>query len=125
MPRVSSIFSGGSHLRASDLSGPRDVRNVGWHEEYLYGKNEYVLELEGESRGLRLTATLARDIRAALDEDDTDDWIDRVITIYPAKMPIRENGTEKIVDTIRAMKSELDKPPVKTIGSPPDDDIPY
>jgi hypothetical protein len=125
MPKVSNIF-GGSHVRAADLAdGPRDVAIAGWHEEYLYGKQEYVLDLVDEPRGLRLSATLARDIRAALDEDDIDDWIDRVITIYPAKMPIRENGTEKIVDTIRAMKSERDKLPVKAVGGPPDDDIPY
>jgi hypothetical protein len=39
----------------------------------------YVLELADESSGLRLTATLAKDIKAALGEDDLDDWIDRVV----------------------------------------------
>jgi hypothetical protein len=125
MPKISSIF-GGSLLRASDLSDPRDVPVVGWHEEYLYGKNEYVLELEGEPRGLRLTATLARDIVAALDEDDIDNWIDRVIRIYsaPYKHKNKETGEEKLGDTIRAMKSERDRPTgPKAPNSLPD--IPY
>ena len=47
MPKVSSIFSS-QFLRATDLDGPRDVTISGWREEYIYGKQEYVLELEGE-----------------------------------------------------------------------------
>jgi hypothetical protein len=127
MPKVSSIFSS-SLLRAKDMNGPRDVTVIGWREEYLYGKNEYVLELEGEQHGLKLTAALARDIAAVLGEDDLDDWIGRVVTIYSAPMKIKDkdSGEEKSVDTIRAMKSELDKPPPKkALNSPPDDDIPF
>jgi hypothetical protein len=128
MPKVSNIFSN-SVLRAADLDGPRDIKIVGWHEEYLFGKNEYVLELEDESSGLRLTATLGRDIKAALGgEDDLDDWIGRVVTIYPAQLKIKDkdSGEEKIVDTIRAKASKLDKPlPKKALSGPSDDDIPF
>jgi hypothetical protein len=131
MPKVSSIFSS-SFLRAPDLDGPRDITIAGWRTEYLFGKDDYVLELESEASGLRLTATLARDIKAALDgEDDIDAWIGRVVTIYPSQMKIRDKdtGTEKLVDIIRAMASERDKAPdkprAKALKKQLDDDIPF
>jgi hypothetical protein len=128
MPKVSDIFTS-SFLRAADLEGPRDVTIIGWREEYLFGKNEYVLELADEPCALRLTQTLGRNIKAALGEDDLDNWIDRVIKIYSAQIKIRENGAEKLVDTIRAMASERDKPPTEPPASalkkPLDDDIPF
>jgi hypothetical protein len=132
MPKISAIFSS-SFLRAADLTGPRDVKIIGWHTEYSYGKEEYVLELEGEPLLLRLTPTLARDIKAALGgEDDIDAWIDHVVTIYPSQMKIKDKdkkGEEKLVDIIRAMASKLDKPspakPIAKPNNPPDDDIPF
>ena len=81
-------------MRAADLDGPRDVTIAGWHDEYMFGKDEYVLELEGDISGLRLTATLARDIKAALDgEDDIDASIGRTVTIYPSQMKIRDKDS--------------------------------
>ena len=72
---------------------------------------------------------MARNIKAVLDEDDLDDWPDRVVKIYSAQIKIRQDMVEeKLVDTIRAMKSELDKPPAsraKALKNPPDDDIPF
>jgi hypothetical protein len=127
MPKLSNIFSS-QLLRAADLAdGPRDVTISGWREEYLYGKNEYVLELYDETRGLRLTASLTRDIGAALDEDDLDALPGRAIRIYPdqMKIPDKETGEKKLVDHIRAMKSDRDRPPPKPLNSPPDDDIPF
>jgi len=126
MPKVSSIFSS-SFLRAADLDGPRDVKIIGWRTEYNFGKEDYVLDLEDEPLALRLSGTLGRDIRTALNEDDLDNWPGRVVTIYPSQMKIRENDVEKLVDLIRAMASKLDKPiPKKAIPSgPPDDDIPF
>ena len=126
MPKVSSIFSS-SLFRAADLDGPRDITIGGWHTEFLYGKEEYVLDLVDETRSLRLTGTLARDIREALGEDDLDDWIARIVTIYsaPLKIKDKDSGEDKTVDTIRAMASKLDKPPPKALKKLPDDDIPF
>jgi hypothetical protein len=129
MPKVSNIFSS-SFLRAADLDGPRDVTIAGWREEYLFGKNEYVLDLEGEDKFLRLNnPALARDIAAALGEENIDDWLGRVVTIYRTELKIRdkETGEEKLVNTIRAKKSDLDKPPPKKALKKPsdDDDIPF
>jgi hypothetical protein len=125
MPRLSAIFPS-SLLRAKDWNGPRDVTIVGWREERLYGKDEHVLELEGEQSGLKLTSALSADIRAVLDVDDLDDLIGRSVKLYTMPKPIKDKdtGEEKVVDIFRAQKSELDKPPPKkALKGPPDDDV--
>ena len=101
MPKLSNIFSS-QLLRAADLAdGPRDVTISGWREEYLYGKNEYVLEIYDETRGLRLTASLTRDIRAALDKDDLDALPGRTIRIYADQMrsPTRRRAKRSLSTT--------------------------
>jgi hypothetical protein len=128
VPKISSIFSN-SVLRAADVTAPRDVTILGWHIEFLFGKEEYVLELKNEPAGLRLTGTLARDIKASLGgEDEMDAWIGRIVTIYPSQMKIRDkdSGEEKLVDIIRAMASEADKTrKVLTRSGGDDDDMPF
>ena len=133
MPKVSTAFAS-SFLRGSDLTDPRDILILGWRNEYSYGKEDYVLDVvldvNGEFAALRLTGTLARDIKAALGGvDEMDDWVHRIVTIYPAKQPIKDRttGEEKIVDIIRAMAAEADKarkvPSLRSGGD--DDDISF
>ena len=125
MPRLSAIFPS-SLLRAKDLNGPRDVTIVGWREEYLYGKNEHVLELEGEQSGLKLTSALAADISGGVGRRRHGRLTGRSVKIYTVPKPIKDKdtGEEKVVDIFRAQKSELDKPPPKkALKGPPDDDI--
>ena len=100
MPKLSNIFSS-QLLRAADLAdGPRDVTISGWHEEYLYGKNEYVLELQDETRGLRLTASLTRDISGGARRRRPGRLAGRAVTIYPApnENPRQGHGRRKLVD---------------------------
>jgi hypothetical protein len=130
MPKASSLFPI-QFLRATDdLDGERDVKITELGEEYLFGQTEYVLYLEGEDKFLRLNnPKLVKDIAAALGEDEMENWPGRFIKIYPSEFKKRDKdtGEEKIFNTIRAMKSDLDKPPPKELGGKNDldDDIPF
>ena len=126
MPKVSTIFSS-QFLRAADLAGAaKSVRITGWREERAFGEDVYVLELAGEDCGLRLTSTLAHDIRKVLGTDEIEEWVGRWITIFPSKLKIfdKDTGVEKIVDTIRGGASDQDEGP-KPRRPLPDDDIPF
>jgi len=139
MPTVRDIFPV-HFLRATSLIAPQDFRIEGWHEEFSFGKNGYVLDLEGGNK-LRLSSeTLANDIEAALSETDLDRWIGRTIKIYKVPKPIKDKdtGQDKIVDMFRAAASEQDVKPGSAKGaaalngvvasarnSDMDDDIPY
>jgi len=53
---------------------------------------------------MRLSATLANDILAVMGDDESLNWIDKPVSIYPHKITIndRDTGQEKTVDMIRA-----------------------
>jgi hypothetical protein len=130
MPKVSDIFPA-QFLRGAELTAPRDITIAGWRTEYQYGKEEYILDLVGESSALRCGPTLAREIAATLGDDEMDHWPGRTIAVYGLGMKIkdRDTGTEKDVIAIHAMASKLDKPPGngKALSRPSDmdDDIPF
>ena len=110
MPRVSDVFPA-QFIRGADLAASRDITLGAWRTEYLFGKEEYVLDLVGESSALRCGITLAHEIAAALGEDEMDRWPGRVVRIYGAGMKIKDKSTgeERDVIAIHAMASERDK----------------
>lgn len=138
MPRVSDVFPA-QFIRGADLAAPRDITIAGWRTEYQYGKEEYVLDLVGESSALRCGPTLGREIAAALGEDEMDRWPGRSVRIYGAGMKIKDKvtGEEKDVIAIHAMASERDKAakedakpsngkaPALSHSSDMNDDIPF
>jgi hypothetical protein len=129
MPKVREIFPQ-KFLRGADLTGARDVTVAGWRTEYLYGKDEHVLDLADGST-LRCGTNLANQIAAALDEDDLDFWPGRTFQIYPFPMKIKDRaGLEKDVVAIHAKASAKDVKPgngkaLSIRNSDIDDDIPY
>jgi hypothetical protein len=103
MPKVSEVF-GGAYLKAEHLNGkPRVVTIDGYDTETIYGKEEYVVYLAGEKRGLRLSQTLAHDIAEVLG-DEMDKWSAGRIELYPEQRTItdRDTQTEKSITMIRA-----------------------
>ena len=130
MPKVSDVFPA-QFLRGADLTAPRDITIAGWRTEYLFGKEEYVLDLVGESSALRCGTTLGHEIARALNEDEMDLWPGRTVTVYGAGMKIKDKATgeEKDVIAIHAMKSKLDRPggngKALSRSSDMDDDIPF
>jgi hypothetical protein len=94
MPRVSDVFPA-QFIRGADLAAPRDITLGAWRTEYLFGKEEYVLDLVGESSALRCGTTLAYEIAAALGAG--------------MKIKDKTTGEERDVIAIHAMASERDK----------------
>src|SRR5262249_46776552 len=81
MPKVSEIF-GGSYLKADHLNGQsRVVTITAWNKEIVYGDEAHVLHFAEETRALKLSATSARDIAAALKMDDMENWIGEKIEL--------------------------------------------
>jgi hypothetical protein len=83
MPKVSEVF-GGAYLKAEQyLNGkPRVITIDGYNIETIFGKEEYVLYLVGEKKGMRLTMTCANDIAEILG-DDMEKWSGQSIELYP------------------------------------------
>jgi hypothetical protein len=138
--KVSEIF-GGTYLKAEHLNGaPRVVTIDGVSVETVYGEEAYVLYFTGEKRGLRLSATCARDI-AQLLGDDMEAWSGHSIELYPEERTItdRDTQSEKQITMIRA-RAPSSGAPANTLARPPgpapkpattvarpdlDDDIPF
>src|SRR5215475_9736947 len=104
MPKVSEIF-GGSYLKADHLNGQsRVVTITAWNKEIVYGDEAHVLHFAEETRALKLSATSARDIAAALKMDDMENWIGEKIELYTSEQKITDRDTqnEKQITMIRA-----------------------
>src|SRR4029453_15764336 len=117
MSKVSEVF-GGAYLKADHLNGqPRAVTIDGINTETIYGEEAFVLYLADEKRGLRLSATCARDI-AQLLGDDMDAWSGHSIELYPEQRTItdRETQIEKSITMIRARAPSTS--PATTLASP-------
>jgi hypothetical protein len=130
MPKVSEIF-GGAYLKAEHLNGqPRVVTIDGYDIETIYGKEEYVVYLTDEKRGLRLSQTLAHDIAEVLG-DDMDKFSGGRVELYPEQRTITDRDTqiEKAITMIRgrAPGGAATKLPTSTLpqGRPPLKDIPF
>ena len=130
MPKVSTLFPS-PILRAPDLGGAQPAHILGYREEFANGASFYVLDVDvrGERSVLRLGVTLARDIKAVLNEDDLDKWPGHAISIFPSQMKIkdRDSGEDKVVDVIRASAAPAGVTPSKMALTRPtlNDDIPF
>jgi len=108
MPKVSDFFPPDKKLRASELTGSATViiRSGLIEKDGYNGATDRVLEVElnGQIREMRISATLANDILSILGDDESLNWIDKPISIYPHKITLndRDTGQEKTVDMIRA-----------------------
>ena len=108
MPKVSDYFPPEKRLKASEMTGAATViiRSGLIEKDGYNGAVDRVLEIEmnGQLREMRITATLANDILGVLGDDESLNWIDKPISIYPNKITIndRDTGQEKVVDMLRA-----------------------
>ena len=118
MPKVSDYFPPEKRLKASEMTGAATViiRSGLIEKDGYNGAVDRVLEIEmnGQLREMRITATLANDILGVLGDDESLNWIDKPISIYPNKITIndRDSGQEKseIVDMLRAAAAPLTGP---------------
>jgi hypothetical protein len=86
-----------AYLKASDLKGRKclvTMRSLTIEE--IGGEHKPVLLFDGSDKGLVLNKTNAT-IIADIYGDETDDWVGKKITIYPARVEFQG----KIVDAIR------------------------
>ena len=108
MPKVSDFFPPDKRLKASELTGAATViiRSGLIEKDGYNGATDRVLEVElnGQIREMRISETLANDILGILADDESLNWIDKPVSIYPHKITIndRDTGQEKTVDMIRA-----------------------
>lgn len=110
---INSIFPS-NYLRAVDLNGHKvncRVRDVSL--ESLGDETKPVLYFSGKDKGLVLNKTNAQ-IIAATYGPETDNWLDKEVTLYPAKVQFQG----RMVDAIRV---EVPVPHV----APGEDDIPF
>jgi hypothetical protein len=139
MPKVSDFFPP-DKLKATELTGSTTViiRSCLVEKDGYNGATDRVLDIEmnGQMRDMRVSATLARDIVAVLGDDESLNWINKPISIYPSKITIndRDTGQEKTVDMIRAAAAPEGtvvtgeaprRPAASTRRSDMDDDIPF
>lgn len=107
--KIGSAFPG-AYLKAADLQGRRvqvviervDMEDIG-------GDQKPVLHFKGKDRGLVLNKTNANAVWGLTGSEDTDDWADVSITLYPSKTDFQG----KRVDCIR-----IDPPDRKTATAP-------
>jgi hypothetical protein len=137
MPKVSDFFPPDKRLKASELIAPVTViiRSGLIEKDGYNGAVDRVLEIElnGQLREMRISATLASDILGVLADDESLNWIGKPISIYPNKITLndRDTGQEKTVDMLRAAAA----PEGTVVGAAParpatrrndmDDDIPF
>jgi len=137
MPKVSDFFPPDKKLRASELTGSATIiiRSGLIEKDGYNGAVDRVLEVElnGQIREMRISATLANDILAILGDDESLNWIGQPVSIYPHKITLndRDTGQEKTVDMIRAGAAPegtvVGKAPARpaTRGDDMNDDIPF
>jgi hypothetical protein len=103
MPKVSDTFGGAYWKGEAFANQPRVFEIDGISTETVYGEECFVLYFRGEKRGLKLSATCARDI-AGLYGDEMDHWSGRFVELYGEKRTItdRDSGSEKQVTMTRA-----------------------
>lgn len=106
--KVSDMFPS-KYLRGCDLSGPVTVTIAGIRAERLYrpGKGEveaWVLFCEKASKGVVLSKTLADQIAAALESEDTDNWPGKPVVLYPESITVA--GRRVLAVRARAVKKE-------------------
>lgn len=96
--KISNLFPS-KYLRASDLQGHTvrvtitNVEMVSMRDPRTRQENlKAVVHFEGKQKGLVLNKTNASTIAASLG-DETDEWIGREITLYPAQVSV--GGTQK------------------------------
>lgn len=104
------------YLRGIDVHQPMLVEIVAVKEESAVNREtgevepEYVVYFKGLKKKLRLNITMAREVISIFEEDDTDRWVGKKVTIYRTK--IKAFGKKHIVARIRKPKPG-DKPSVK------------
>jgi hypothetical protein len=96
--RISDLFPS-KYLRASDLQGHTvrvkitSVEKVSMRDPRTRQENfKAVVHFEGKQKGLVLNKTNASTLADSLG-DETDEWIGREITLYPAQVSV--GGTPK------------------------------
>jgi len=103
MPRVSELFKA-ERLKGSDLTGPGTViiKSALIEKPGYNGGVEQTIdvELNGTMRFVKVTPQLAADIVAILGDDESLNWINKAITIYPKEELIKSEN--KMVLVIRA-----------------------
>jgi len=139
MPKVSDFFPP-DKLKATELTGSTTIiiRSGLIEKDGYNGAVDRVLEIEmnGQIRDMRVSATLARDIVAILGDDESLNWINKPVSIYPSKITItdRDTNAEKVVDMIRAGAAPegtvISEAPARAPARPAtrrdmDDDIPF
>ncbi|MET4249254.1 hypothetical protein [Bradyrhizobium sp. LA6.7] len=128
MPQVSAIFSSQIYRGSNLPAEGKAVLIEDWHEEQLWGRDCYLLDLVDDPLVLQLTSTLARDIEQILGTGEIEDWAERWITIYPVTktMPDRDTGKEKTICMIRARACDKDQGPRRRPRKDmPDDGVPF
>ena len=121
--RVSEAFPS-NYLRAADLQG-RDVTVIieKITSEDIGDDHKPVLYFAGKDKGLVLNKTNANNI-ALQYGDDMDDWIGKLVTMFPTQVDFQGKSVEAI--RIRMRKTPTRKPPIPDL--PPEgaeDDIPF
>lgn len=119
--KIGSAFPG-QYLKAADLQGRRvQVVIESVEMEDIGGDQKPVVHFKGKDRGLVLNKTNANAIWGLTGSDDTDDWTDVAVTLFPSKTDFQG----KRVDCIRidppdkAVKPQRqpEPPPVEDDGS--------
>jgi hypothetical protein len=121
MPKVSDIF-GGPYLKAEHYRGKPQIWEItGFDIETVYGKDEHIIFLAGETKGIKLSATCATDIADVLG-DDMERWPGNKMEFRAEDLTIKDRETQA-EKKICMWRSRAPSGPANP--KDPSDDIPF
>lgn len=125
--KIGSAFPG-QYLKAADLQGKRvQVVIERVVMEDIGGDQKPVAHFKGKDRGLVLNKTNANAIWGITGSDDTDDWSDVAITLFPSKTDFQGKRVDCIridpPDTVPQKPSRKPDPPAEYQSD--DEDVPF
>lgn len=119
--KIGSAFPG-QYLKAADLQGRRvQVVIESVEMEDIGGDQKPVVHFKGKDRGLVLNKTNANAIWGLTGSDDTDDWTDVAVTLFPSKTDFQGKRVDCIridpPDKAAKPQRQPEPPPVEDDGS--------
>jgi hypothetical protein len=111
----------GNYLKAADLGGRRvtvTIEEITLEEMKGEGGKKLVAAFAGKDKKLILNRTNADTITEILGTDETEDWIDKSIVLFPSKTAFQGKRVDCIrIDAVR--RAAPPAPPARPAPAPP------
>lgn len=126
MPTREQLFPS-KYLKGHDLRGRETTVTIEYVESTkIRGDKVNIVHFENKDKGLVMNVTIYNQIAGALNEEDTDKWAGREVTLFPTE--VEYDGALRSVVRVRPFKTRQYQPqPPPPPPTDPDEleDIPF